>query len=482
MKKEIFNMLLVCASLVTLGGCQKKANEVIEETFLDKLNKLENVKNAEQLSGKGKYYDGRYLLTFDQPISYENPTLGSFTQRAVLYHKDGSDFTTYYVGGYNIDNYYINSNFSHELSSLYNSSIVMLEYRFFDESSPANLANDFSLYQYCTGEYACHDFKNIIDTLDPVLGHKKIFTGASKGGYTTNQMCMYYPSSIDAFVSYVAPLCDDIYDERFYKAIYETIGDECYGEEKGQEYRDLLLEYQIELLKNRDVLVDKYWDYCVSTCKEKFSSNVTKDILFDTSVLEFSVGVWQYYHNFSSIRKTLNKPREDDPSTSLDERAEYLNSLYKGFIDVSGSGELGLESVFFTYFVQAQNEMGNYFYDFSYLRNKCQEIGHPEYLTVTADQDKTLRDSCTFTTEQISQMHYSSKTREDMIKWSQETEKEIVMIYGTGDPWYFVRMPDSENPNVHIFKDNSPHSANIGHLPKEQSDECKSVIDRLLGL
>lgn len=479
MKKELFSFALVLAAIIPLSGCNKKRKE---KTFEDVLSELEHVKSVHKLGGQSRYYSGRYLLTFEQLISYDDPSIGTFTQRAILYHKEESNVTTYHVGGYYLDPYLLKNNYEVELSKLYDSSLVMMEYRFFDESSPLNLESDFSLYQYCTGEYACNDFNNIINSLSPVLGSKKIFTGESKGGYTTNQMCMYHPESVDAFVSYVAPLCDGIYDERFYRAIYETIGDECYGLETAQEYRDLLLEYQIELLKNRNSFVDNYWDLCINSYRETFSSVVTRDILFDTSVLEFSVGVWQYSHNFAYFKSILDMPREDDPTTDANEKTMYLSSLFNGFVSTSGSGELGLGSSFFTYFVQAQNEMGNYFYDFSYLRNKCIELGHPEYLTVPSELDKTLRDSCHFTEEQRSQMHYSSDVREQMIKWSQETQKDIVMIYGTGDPWYNVRVADSENPKVHIFKDNNSHGASIKHLPKELSDACKAIISELLGL
>ena len=45
-----------------------------------------------------------------------------------------------------------------------------------------------------------------------------------------------------------------------YEALYNTIGNERYGETKAKEYRDLMLDFQVEAIKNRDYLQPVVWN------------------------------------------------------------------------------------------------------------------------------------------------------------------------------------------------------------------------------
>ena len=39
------------------------------------------------------------------------------------------------------------------------------------------------------------------------------------------------------------------------------------------------------------------------------------------------------------------------------------------------------------------------------------------------------------------------------------------MIYGSSDPWYYTRIPDTDNPNVNIFVSlRKPHPADITNI------------------
>lgn len=49
-------------------------------------------------------------------------------------------------------------------------------------------------------------------------------------------------------------------------------------------------------------------------------------------------------------------------------------------------------------------------------------------------------------------------------EWAKTTDNTVIMIYGTSDPWYYVRIPDADeiDPNVHIFTSmRAPHTSSI---------------------
>ncbi|MBQ7268188.1 MAG: hypothetical protein IJR11_07500, partial [Synergistaceae bacterium] len=65
--------------------------------------------------------------------------------------------------------------------------------------------------------------------------------------------------------------------------------------------------------------------------------------------------------------------------------------------------------------------------------------------------------------------------------WSQTTESNVIMIYGKSDPWYFVRLPDVSNPNVHIFKaDNNHNAAILSGMTSEDKAEATALLDSWL--
>ncbi|MBQ3457962.1 MAG: hypothetical protein IJG30_03285, partial [Synergistaceae bacterium] len=52
---------------------------------------------------------------------------------------------------------------------------------------------------------------------------------------------------------------------------------------------------------------------------------------------------------------------------------------------------------------------------------------------------------------------------------------------GKSDPWYFVRLPDVSNPNVHIFKVDNNHRAEIlSGMTSEDKAEATALLDSWL--
>ena len=104
------------------------------------------------------------------------------------------------------------------------------------------------------------------------------------------------------------------------------MGNERYGPELIAKYRSELLEVQVETVKNRGYMQDVFWRN-VEPGDVKVRPFVTKQIMFDMIILEFTVTTWQYDQNFEAIEKVLAMPREDDPSTETDEKRAFQDAM-----------------------------------------------------------------------------------------------------------------------------------------------------------
>ena len=60
------------------------------------------------------------------------------------------------------------------------------------------------------------------------------------------------------YLAYVAPCSDGLDDERFYDNVYNTIGNEAFGEEQAKNYRDMILAFQVEAMRYKNDLMPKY--------------------------------------------------------------------------------------------------------------------------------------------------------------------------------------------------------------------------------
>ena len=63
-----------------------------------------------------------------------------------------------------------------------------------------------------------------------------------------------------------------------------------------------------------------------------------------------------------------------------------------------------------------------------------------------------------FTDEQKEAFVYDDTMNRNLKKWAETTDSHVIMIYGSSDPWYAVRVPDTDNPNIKIFvSQRTPH-------------------------
>ena len=478
MNRKISRGLFAAMTAVLLFGVYAPAGYAA--SFGERLAELEGVVSFDVIiqrpnaSGDVAFAE-KYVVWFEQPIDWQSPDAGSFLQRAEIGFMGWDSVNVVNVDGYNLSSKRFPMDDRVELAEMYNANYINIEYRYFAKSAPEGLSNtSTALWEYLTDENAANDFHSIMEQLKEILSGTWVFTGTSKGGQMTNIFSYYYPNDADAYVAYVAPFCDGTEDPRLMDAVYTSIGNERYGEAQAKIYRDMLLEFQVEAIRNREYLQPRLFAEFSSEYTQLYPfRTVSRD--FDSFVLDYAVGVWQYDQDFAAHEKILNMPKEDDPDTEINERDEYLRAMLAIL-----SGDIPAEDDdSFPYKVQAATENGDYAMNFKYLREAVEREGLS--LAVTEEDEKNFTARMTFTEEQQKVFTFDPYMRNELLNWSHTTQSNVIMIYGSSDPWYFVRLPDVyDNPNVHIFTAPLSHAVRIADMPENQKAQITGLLDSWL--
>ena len=440
-------------------------------SFKESLLSLEGVLSVEDVvqSGDAKFAE-KYLVTFEQPLDWNNPDSVTFPQRCLIGFNGFDRPNVMYVSGYNLNDKSFPKS-SHEIADMFNGNYISVEYRFFSKSAPEGLSHrGTALWEYLTDEYASNDFHNIMEQLKDILSGTWVFTGTSKGGQATNIFAYYFPDDVDAYVSYVAPFCNGIDDERAFNAIYNTIGNERYGETKAKEYRDLMLDFQVELIREREFLQPKLMENRITSFDVSLRPeyNISKDYEIYYA-LDFVEGIWQYEQNFVSVDYILNMPRENS-----NDRQIYLNTMLEFMKADDGDNSI---ADFFPYEVQAHKENGKDGYKFKYLREKLNKAGLT--LTITESEEAGLYSRMIFTPEQRKIFTFNPDLRNKIIDWTQNNTSNVIMLHGSSDPWYYGRLEEADNGrNIYLFVDDTQaHMLDISKMPENLRIQVMNLLN-----
>ena len=421
----------------------------------------------------------QYMIIFEQPIDWNDRSAGTFSQRVFVDVKGKNQINHYLCDGYALYDSQYPTYFEEgyhegmfELAELYDANFINIEYRFNYKSVPKDISLDEPDYwKYLTSENASKDFHHIITELRKVLPGKTIFTGASKGGYATECMAYYFPDDIDAYVSYVAPLCDGTADERFCQNIFETIGDMDYGTKQALEYRNLIMEFVKIMLDApyRDRLQEEF-ERSYDESGYHLSPQVSTEEAFEASIADMISFIWQYDQDFDAIQKIIDLP--DNTEAQKRKKEEALLDYYLSFGPVE---DTAYDSLSGAYYIQSYLEMGNYKIDLSYLREAGANILTPE------ENDEDLAQRLWAPVTIGNSLLYDSSMREKLIQFFETTKKDIIRIEAKSDPWYAVRMPEVNNPHIHVYEVSGTHDAQIQELDKDKQKECLELLDSILG-
>ena len=276
-------------------------------------------------------------------------------------------------------------------------------------------------------------------------------------------------------MSYVAPFCDGIDDGRAFNAIYNTIGNERYGTEKAKEYRDLMLDFQVEAIKNRDYLQP------LIISEDSYSVGkyplATASFDFENTVVDWVFGVWQSDQNFASVDEVMKiTPREDDPSTpDVIENQKFLDGLLRLIL----ADDYFDKELFFPYTVHAVTENGNFGLSLQPLRDELAKIGLSTCFTVETEREYVALSG--FTQEQLDTFKFNPAMWNRMLEWTETNTSNVIMIYGDSDPWYFMRLPETDNQNIHVFVSSTDaHKVRIKEMEEELRTEIKALLSEWL--
>ena len=471
-KKLIVGTLLIASFLIS--GCHPK--EVDPRSFDTIRERLEHLSCVSKVRSYGStnYFEAVYSVEFKQYIDHNNKALGTFTQTVELGFNGFDKANVYVSSGYMIsdnNSYYPSEN---EIAFLLGCNYVFVEHRYFNKSLPVNI--DYSTnttWQYLTTEQAASDAHEIVTQFKRILDGKWLSTGASKGGMTTEMYAYYYPGDMDLYVPYVAPMCNSFADKRMIKFIYEEAGNDRYGETKAQEMRDDILSFQLKMLEWRNTLAPAFYEYGLEN-GAIYSNYLTQDNLYDACVLEFAIGYWQYYQNATTISKCLNM--SESTATELRNKQQ---SFFTAFINVTSPEDVSLNNEFTPYYIQAYQELGNYGYDFSYIRNALPE---GVTLTVTEEQEDDLMWKLVLNENQLA-LPRKEIMEPKISNMLATTNDQFIILYGSSDPWYSVRPQDVERDNISIYVDTKhTHDTSVSNFPKSVREEILGKIKAALDI
>ena len=398
----------------------------------EKLKTISHITEIKPL--ESKEFAEKYVTYFTQPLDHARPELGSFRQRVVISHTGFDRPTVIVTEGYGAS-YALSPRYREELSKMFNTNMVFVEYRYFLESTPQ--PRD---WQYLTAESSADDLHAIRQALKDIYPGKWISTGISKGGQTTMLYRAFYPDDVDISVPYVGPLCYGVEDGR-HEPFLRQVGT--------PEERKKIEDFQLEVLKRKATLLPRFEKHCAEKGYEFFGS---VEEIYDYSVLEYSFALWQWGTPVSTI-----------PANDADDDA-----IYKHFMAISEPSYFAKGGGNESFFVQAARELGYYGYDIRPFK---------KYLSIKSSKGYLKK---LMLPEDAKHIKFDKTLSKKITKFLKKNDPKMVFIYGEIDPWSAAApfwLDTSKKQNMHIFVEpRGSQRARINTLPEEMKQEAISII------
>lgn len=382
---------------------------------------------------KEAFYSSIYEVMFEQPIDHNDPSRGTFTQRIYISHTDAALPVVFSTEGYSADYYYTT-----ELASLLRCNQIIAEHRFFGKSVPDSVD-----YTYLTTWQSASDHQSIIEAFKSFYSGDWIATGISKGGQTVMYLDYYYPDAVDVSVPYVAPLNNDIEDQRIYHFLDEVGTGKC---------RKRIRKFQVRALKRQDEVIPVFKAF---SDRKGYTYEVVGGTAkaYEYCVLEYSFAFWQWGYSSCSDIPGRNATAEEivyhlNKVAAFDYFADEFITLYQPF------------------FYQAYTEMGYYGYDLERFA---------PYLKHVTDR------GFQFALPQDRDILFDSTLSERIKKYIRNEADNFIFIYGEWDTWSATAVELSGNTNSRIFfKENGSHRTRIRNMSDEKKDEILTLLNEFL--
>ena len=402
----------------------------------DKLKAISQITEVKPL--ESKEFAEKYVTYFTQPLDHDRPELGNFRQRVIVSHVGFDRPTVIVTEGYGAG-YALSPRYREELSKMFNTNMIFVEYRYFLESTPK--PRD---WQYLTAESSADDLHAVFEAFKKIYPGKWISTGISKGGQTTMLYRTFYPDDVDISVPYVGPLCYGVEDGR-HEPFLRQVGT--------AKERKKIEDFQLEVLKRKGTLLPRFEKHCTEKGYEFFGS---VEEIYDYSVLEYSFALWQWGTPVSTI-----------PTCDADDDA-----IYKHFMAISEPSYFAKGGGNESFFVQAARELGYYGYDIRPFK---------KYLSIKSSKGylKEL-----MLPEDAKHIKFDKTLSKKITKFLKKSDPKMVFIYGEIDPWSAAApmwLDTSKKKNMHMFvQPRGSHRARINTLPEEMKQEAIRIIKEWL--
>jgi hypothetical protein len=399
------------------------------------LKSQSEIKAIEKIPGND-FFKETWKIMVRQPLDHSDTTKGFFLQRVFVADKGKENAVLLITEGY-AANYAASSRYINELSPMLNSNQITVEHRYFGESWP-----DSVNWDNLTAINAAADHHAIVEIFKKYYTGKWINTGISKGGQTAVYHRAFYPDDVDVTVAYVGPLNFGIEDGRHEPFLRNVPGT--------PEQRKKIEEFQIEILKNREIIVPKIEQYSNG---KNYTYRISMDEVLDYCVLEYSFALWQWG------RLTDKVPSKD----------VGVDSLFNHLLKVSNPSYFAIEEMegIKSFFVQAARELGYYGYDTKPFK---------KYLSIKNAEGYLTR---IFLPAGL-KIKYNKTTAKQVKKFMKNTDEEMLFIYGEWDPWSATAFEVYSPNQVKVVKPGGSHSTRIGNLPPEQRKIVKEKLEEWL--
>ena len=402
----------------------------------DKLKAISQITEIKPL--ETKEFVEKYVTYFTQPLDHNRPELGNFRQRVIVSHVGFDRPTVIVTEGYGAG-YALSPRYREELSRMFNTNMIFVEYRYFLESTPK--PRD---WQYLTAESSADDLHAVFEAFKKIYPDKWISTGISKGGQTTMLYRTFYPDDVDISVPYVGPLCYGVEDGR-HEPFLRQVGT--------AEERKKIEDFQLEVLKRKATLLPRFEKHCIEKGNEFFGS---VEEIYDYSVLEYSFAFWQW-----------GTPANTIPSCDADD-----DTIYKHFMAISEPSYFAKGGKNESFFVQAARELGYYGYDIRPFK---------KYLSIKSSKGYLKK---LMLPEDAKHIKFDKTLSKKITKFLKKNDPKMVFIYGEIDPWSAAApmwLDTSKKKNMHMFvQPRGSHRARINTLPEEMKQEAIRIIKEWL--
>lgn len=416
--------------------CLLSLSAVAQTTLQEKLKTISLITEIKPL--ESKEFAEKYVTYFTQPLDHDRPELGSFRQRVIISHIGFDRPTVIVTEGYGAG-YALSPRYREELSKMFNTNMVFVEYRYFLESTPN--PRD---WQYLTAESSADDLHAVRQALKDIYPNKWIATGISKGGQTAMLYRTFYPNDVDITVPYVGPLCYDVEDGR-HEPFLRLVGTE--------DERRKIEDFQLEVLKRKSTLLPRFEKHCQ---EKKYEFNASTEEIYDYSVLEYSFAFWQWGTPVSTI--PANNASDDE--------------IYKHFMAISEPSYFAKGGGNESFFVQAARELGYYGYDIRPFK---------KYLSITSSKGYLKK---LMLPDDAKDIKFDKTLSKKITKFLKKNDPKMIFVYGEIDPWSAAAttwLNTDKKENVHIFVEpRGSHLARINTLPEEMKQKAISILKKWL--